>query len=728
MNGTKLGHTRQKPSSPTLPPTPCLPAYVLPFSAEAKVAMGEPGPAEYANDTLSHIDSATSEGGFRHRGKADSVDRGDELGYQANGRAYLILRDAQHCKRFRSFLNNHKPRSATTLTQYLESQKALAAIRYANALADVVSATRPLDPQNPSQSPSVRNDAAVVGTQFQQFSRKAVDELVMEALPAYITYRMINVVTECLVKDITGTNSPFMRDLVEGLAEVYCMSDPNLPDNPLVFASEGIWDASTNSSFSIRLHSRAEFYNTTQYNHEYVIGRNCRFLQGPGTSRAAIGRVSRALRNGHEISELLLNYRRDGSPFLNLVLMDPLFDQRGNVCYHIGAQIDITRLLEGGKGLESFKQLLDQEREVSIRASVDDFSGKKPSLKMLRELGGLLSDEEADIVGQHSARLRRGSTSSTASTSARPSPMGRRFIGMDDTADENMWPPTQFGANGRLHGVYQNYLSLAPSTSAKASSTHSLRAPASLPKVSWLTHSSHPNGNDDSKPHAEPEAHIESWPRWIHCTPLLGSDSKPGVYMIVIVNKEEITSALNRRQTAIPMVCSRDFTKETWPSPRESMFGNNAARFSSAKLYADYLRREGTISDAPENIHTRRQTPKPTRAMLEEDIRMGRFNSGLARVHPRAVTPQANQVVNGNRSVAGQRPRTFQYGQFDGEHPAKKLGYAGNGESSGGERPATAPGYHRRTISMDVGAPTPHRNRSMATDLVIADGEGKEGV
>ena len=66
-----------------------------------------------------------------------------------------------------------------------------------------------------------------------------MDELVAEALPIYITYRMVILVTECLVKDVTRTNSPFMRELVEGLAEVYCMSDPNQPDNPLVFASEG---------------------------------------------------------------------------------------------------------------------------------------------------------------------------------------------------------------------------------------------------------------------------------------------------------------------------------------------------------------------------------------------------------------------------------------------------------------------------------------------------------
>jgi hypothetical protein len=78
-----------------------------------------------------------------------------------------------------------------------------------------------------------------VDTKFEERCRKAVDELVGDALPAYITYMMVNVVTEVLVKEITGNNTPLMREMVQGLAEVYCMTDPSLPDNPIVFASEG---------------------------------------------------------------------------------------------------------------------------------------------------------------------------------------------------------------------------------------------------------------------------------------------------------------------------------------------------------------------------------------------------------------------------------------------------------------------------------------------------------
>ena len=151
----------------------------------------------------------------------------------------IILQDTQHSQRFRAFLRGYHPDLATTLARYVEAQKALAAIRYANALADVVSSGKTSDAQQLSQPSSARTDAVVVDTHFQSFSQKALDELVTEALPSFITYCMMTVVTECLVKDITRSNSPYMRDLVKGLAEVYCMSDPNQPDNPVVFASEG---------------------------------------------------------------------------------------------------------------------------------------------------------------------------------------------------------------------------------------------------------------------------------------------------------------------------------------------------------------------------------------------------------------------------------------------------------------------------------------------------------
>ena len=147
----------------------------------------------------------------------------------------IILKDPMHFHQFRNFLNQYRPQSIPTLVQYLESHKALTAVRYANNIANN------LADQISSQSrKSSKSEAAVVDAKFETFSKRSLEELVNDALPAYVTYRMVSVVTECLVKEITGNNTPLMRDLVQGLAEVYCLSDPSLPDNPIVFASEGM--------------------------------------------------------------------------------------------------------------------------------------------------------------------------------------------------------------------------------------------------------------------------------------------------------------------------------------------------------------------------------------------------------------------------------------------------------------------------------------------------------
>ena len=137
-------------------------------------------------------------------------------------------------------------------------------------------------------------------------------------------------------------------------------------------------------------------------------------------------------------------------------MMAPLMDHNGKVRYFIGAQIEITRLLEGGKGLESFKQLLDQQKEASLKEQGDGIADNKQSLKMLHELGGLLDDEEANIVRRPSRRRLPGSLSSIESMSARGSPIGRRYIGTDEPSEDSIWPPIKFGPHGRLPGVYQN--------------------------------------------------------------------------------------------------------------------------------------------------------------------------------------------------------------------------------------------------------------------------------
>lgn len=144
-----------------------------------------------------------------------------------------ILRDPTFFLRFTAFLNRYKPHSAPVLVRYLETQKAIKAVEYANAVAYSI---KPLPGDAPGHPPC---PAAAVDVRFESKAKRAFDQLVMEALPMYITHTLVKTVTEYMVREITGTTMPVMRELVGGLAEVFCLSDPSLPDNPIVYASEG---------------------------------------------------------------------------------------------------------------------------------------------------------------------------------------------------------------------------------------------------------------------------------------------------------------------------------------------------------------------------------------------------------------------------------------------------------------------------------------------------------
>lgn len=130
-----------------------------------------------------------------------------------------ILRDSTSFLRFTAFLNRYRPQSTPILLRYLEAQKAIKAVEYANSLAE---SFKPIHGEPSSQMPCA---AATLDSRFESHTRQAMDALVNEALPAYITQSFTKVVTESMVREITGTTMPFMRELVGGLAEVWKPSD-----------------------------------------------------------------------------------------------------------------------------------------------------------------------------------------------------------------------------------------------------------------------------------------------------------------------------------------------------------------------------------------------------------------------------------------------------------------------------------------------------------------------
>lgn len=128
--------------------------------------------------------------------------------------------------------------------------------------------------------------------------------------------------------------------------------------------------------------------------------------------------------------------------------------------YFIGAQIDVSGLIEGGRGLESFETLLIEERS---RDSPRPPEAGKKSLKKLKELSQMFCYEEGIAVQTHSRSNSLREDASSTHRSIRgahdhSTRTPRRVLGEDraDDADSSTWRLSSLGSSGKLPGVYQN--------------------------------------------------------------------------------------------------------------------------------------------------------------------------------------------------------------------------------------------------------------------------------
>ena len=126
----------------------------------------------------------------------------------SSGHLNTILFDPDLFGRFTAFLNRYRPHAAPILVRYLETQKAIKAVEYANAVAESM-VHLPNDTSTPPTFSAAKLDSA-----FESRSKKAYETLLWAALPAYITISLVRVVTECMVNEITGRTTPIMNGLV----------------------------------------------------------------------------------------------------------------------------------------------------------------------------------------------------------------------------------------------------------------------------------------------------------------------------------------------------------------------------------------------------------------------------------------------------------------------------------------------------------------------------------
>ena len=100
------------------------------------------------------------------------------------------------------------------------------------------------------------------------------------------------------------------------------LSNPRLPDNPLQVVN-------------------AAFCSLTGYPEGEIVGRNCRFLAGAATDRAATEQIGAAIRNRQPVLTDILNYRRDGTEFRNGVMITPIYGPDAQLVWFLGSQVEL---------------------------------------------------------------------------------------------------------------------------------------------------------------------------------------------------------------------------------------------------------------------------------------------------------------------------------------------------------------------------------------------------
>jgi PAS domain S-box-containing protein len=123
---------------------------------------------------------------------------------------------------------------------------------------------------------------------------------------------------------------------IQAAQRSFCITDPSLPDNPIVFVSQG-------------------FLELTGYTREQVVGRNCRFLQGPKTDPKQVETIRNGILEGKDTYVTLLNYKADGAEFLNQVFTAALRDESGKIVNFVGVQLEIKNDANDGTSVEDLR-------------------------------------------------------------------------------------------------------------------------------------------------------------------------------------------------------------------------------------------------------------------------------------------------------------------------------------------------------------------------------------
>ncbi|KAK5149587.1 hypothetical protein LTR04_007010, partial [Oleoguttula sp. CCFEE 6159] len=265
-----------------------------------------------------------------------------------------------------------------------------------------------------------------------------------------------------------------------------------------------------------------------------------------------------------ELAEVFcLTSRRDGSPFMNLLMTSPLLDSLGTIRYFLGAQVDVSGLLKDCRDLEALQRLVAKEEGA-------EFDTEEEKKDEFQELSEIFNVSELSTVRRYGGRMHG---EQVEGSDPRAGVQHRPRLLLKDSIPDLTAKTSNFGgakASGKLEGICQNvstfsspqrlskvstyanqYLLVRPYPSLRVLSTSpSLRFHGTL-QSSFMNRIGGPSRVRDELTAAFSEgrgvtvkvrwtSHTddEGRSRWIYCTPLVGHSGSVGVWIVVVVDKE----------------------------------------------------------------------------------------------------------------------------------------------------------------------------------------------
>jgi PAS domain S-box-containing protein len=185
-------------------------------------------------------------------------------------------------------------------------------------------------------------------------------------------------------------SNPITRALIAAMAhsaQPMVLTDPRQPDHPMIAVNPA-------------------FEALTLYPTADTVGRNCRFLQGAETDPETPRRIGRCIAEKRGCIEWVLNYRRDGTKFWNLLFISPIFDADGGLLHFFGNQRDITLgppadIADYSLGKADMPLQGQAEFDALVRAMIDESGGeadRAESLERMIEQTRRLNDVTTRLV------------------------------------------------------------------------------------------------------------------------------------------------------------------------------------------------------------------------------------------------------------------------------------------------------------------------------------------